>query len=78
MHQSRSSPWVGGRAYGRIASRLPTPPLQGPCGHVVQERRLKRGYQGRQLLYGHARHISHRGGVGGKIAIPSHELCLLS
>jgi hypothetical protein len=42
---------------GRVASRLPTPPMQGPCGHVGQERRLKRGYQGRKLLYGQARQI---------------------
>src|SRR5262245_1224995 len=26
---------------GRVASRLPAPPMQGPCDHVGQERCLK-------------------------------------
>jgi hypothetical protein len=63
---------------GRVAAGLPLPPMQGPCTHGVSERRLKGGYQGGKLVHGHARQVSHLGRMGGKIAIPSHRLCLLS
>ena len=54
---------------GRISSRLPAPSMQGPCGHVWQERCLKGGNQRLKLVHGQARHISHVGGVGWDIAI---------
>jgi len=54
---------------GRVASRLPAPSQQSPCGHVVQERRLKGGHQRRKLVHGQARQISQVGGMGWDIAI---------
>src|SRR5919198_5998395 len=63
---------------GGVASCLPPPPVPGPIGHVAQERGLKVGYQRCKLVHGQARQISHVGGMGWKIAIPSHGLCLLS
>jgi hypothetical protein len=61
--------WEGAVLIGCLASRLPTPPMQGPCGHVVQECGLTRGSQGRTLLHGQARQIQDLGGMGGEIAI---------
>ena len=55
---------------GRVSARLPAPAMKGPCGHVLQERRLKGGNQRCKLVHGQARQISHVGGVGGKVAIP--------
>ena len=54
---------------GRVASRLPEPSMKSPCGHVLQERRLKGGNQGLKLVYGQARQISHLGGVSWNVAI---------
>jgi hypothetical protein len=62
--------WQGTVLLGRVASRLPTPPMQGPFGHVAQERRLKGGYQCCKLIHGQARQIQHLGGMGREIAIP--------
>ena len=42
---------------GRVSSRLPAPSLKGPCGHVLQERRLKGGNQRCKLVHGQARQI---------------------
>ena len=54
---------------GRVASRLPAPSMQGPCGYGVQERRLKGRHQGRKLVHGYARQISYLGGMRWNIAI---------
>jgi len=54
---------------GRVASRLPTPSMQGPFGHGAQKRRLKGEYQRRKLVHGQARQISQVGGMGWDIAI---------
>jgi len=54
---------------GRVSSRLPAPSMQGPCGHVLQERCLKGGNQRLKLVHGQARQISHIGGVGWDVAI---------
>jgi len=42
---------------GGVASCLPQPPVQGPVGHVGQERCLKGGYQRGKLVHGQARQI---------------------
>lgn len=54
---------------GRILPRLPLPPMQGPCGHVAQECRLKGRHQCCKLVHGQARQISQVGGMGWNIAI---------
>jgi hypothetical protein len=62
--------WQGTVLLGGVASRLPTPPMQGPFGHVAQERRLKGGYQHRKLIHGQARQIQHLRAMGREIVIP--------
>ena len=52
---------------GRVASRLPTPSLQGPFGHGVQERGLKGGHQRGKLVHGSARQISYETAGEGAI-----------
>jgi len=42
---------------GRIASRLPSPPVPGPVSQVPREGGLKGGYQRLKLFHGHARQI---------------------
>ncbi len=43
QHEQQTIFWGGQGTVrlGRVASRLPAPSMQGPFGHVVQERRLK-------------------------------------
>ena len=61
--------WQGTVRIGRVASRLPAPAMQGPFGHVAQERRLTGRHQGGKLVHGQARQISDLGGMGWDIAI---------
>jgi hypothetical protein len=55
---------------GGVASRQPTPPVQGPGGHVPQERLRKRGHQRAKLIDGQARQIQDIRRMRGKIVIP--------
>ena len=55
---------------GGVASRQPTPPVQGPVGHVPQERLLERGDQRSKLIYGQACPIYDIRRMRGKIVIP--------
>jgi hypothetical protein len=64
---------IGGRASG-----LPASSMQGPCGHIAEECALKGRHECGKFVHCQARHISHLGRMRGKIAIPSHQLSLLS
>ena len=59
--------WQGTVRIGWRASRLPTPSMQGPYGHGVQERCRKRRHQSRKLVHGQTRQIEDLGGMGWNI-----------
>jgi len=59
VDQNEQQPILRGRQgtilLGRVASRQPAPPMSGPFGHIVQERRLKGGNQRAKLIHSQAR-----------------------